>query len=826
MDVVNPVNYKLHLEPDLARFTFEGKVEILCEAREPVKEISLDASELAIRRCRVPLEGEAKACAFLVDPAREELKVSLPREMKGRISLWIDYVGEINDRMVGFYRSRYVSEGNEKYIAITQFEESDARRAFPCFDHPSQKATFDVEMIIREGQAAISNGPIEEEKGLDGGRRLIRFRQTPKMSTYLLFFGVGEFEFIEDPGEVLIRLAAMPGMSKYGRFSLEFSRKSLEFSEDYYGIKFPLPKLDLIAVADFAAGAMENWGAITFRENLLLRDPEVTSKAGEQRICIVIAHEIAHQWFGNLVTPSDWKYLWLNESFATYFGYGVVEQYHPEWDLWDQFLHGQTDIALDRDALNETFPMEIPGGEHVIINAGTAPIIYNKGGSILRQVERYVGKEGFKKGLQVYLKKHEYGCAASHHLWETLEEVSAKPVGKMMKNWVEQPGFPLVSVDREGEKLLLRQQRFTYLSNESEQQWLIPIVIRLFFVQGDSKSVTALFDGKEAVIDLEPDVAAYKVNDEQSGFYRVKYQEQANLQELGKRVAMQALAGVDRWGLQNDLYALVKRGDASLEDYLDFLSYYSKEDAFLPLISIASNLHHAYLIYEGSRREKVSSAGKGLFEKVLRTIGYEPGREEKETITILRDQLIWHAVLYGSGEITEFAEAKFASLRRGEKVHPDIMKSVMHIGARLGDRETLEWFVKRLGSSESEHERLNMLTAIGHFRERDLIERVQEYILDGVPNRNKFVPIAAMAENLDAIPFLWEWYLSSLERLEAFHPVHYERFLAAIIPLAGLGREEEIKGFFHEYTAKKEKARDVIRLSLEKLEIHSRMRRS
>jgi len=225
---------------------------------------------------------------------------------------------------------------------------------------------------------------------------------------------------------------------------------------------------------------MENWGAITFRENLLLYFPGVTSKSGEESICEVIAHEIAHQWFGNLVTPMDWKYLWLNESFATYFGYGVVSHYFPEWDVWQQFVHGQTAVALERDGLRDTFPIEIPGGEHVVINTSTAPIIYNKGGSILRQVNGHIGEARFKDGLRRYLSDNAYACASSRDLWRSLEQISEKPISKMMKSWIEQPGYPMVEVRRDGGKLILTQKRFTYLPHESEQEWIIPMKIRLF----------------------------------------------------------------------------------------------------------------------------------------------------------------------------------------------------------------------------------------------------------------------------------------------------------------------------------------------------------
>jgi len=824
MSDVNPINYKIHLEPDLNRFKFDGRVEILVEAVKPAREILLNVLDLAIWNCKVRRHDAFVSCSFSIEPKKEQMSISLPEEMGGKIELKIEYVGEINEKMAGFYRSKYVVDGNEKFIAVTQFEESDARRAFPCFDHPMKKATFDVDMIIDEKLVAISNGPVMEEKSMGDGRELVKFQRTPKMSTYLVFFGVGEFEFIEEAGEVLVRVATMPGMTAYAHFGLGFGRKALEFSEAYYGIKYPLPKLDLIAIADFAAGAMENWGAITFRENLLLHYPNITSKAGEERICEVIAHEMAHQWFGNLVSPSDWKYLWLNESFATYFGYGIVTHYYPEWDVWEQFLNGQTHGAMDRDALHETFPIEIPGGEHVIINASTVPIIYSKGASILRQVEGYVGNEDFREGLRYYLKKNEYGCASSHHLWEALEEVSAKPVTKMMKSWIEQPGFPLVEAKREGPRVLLTQKRFTYLGDDPEQVWLIPIAIKVFYQNGQSKVINTLLEEKGMDVDVGHDAVAYKINHQQTGFYRVKYLEKRNLKALGSRVAKKELSPEDRWGLQNDLYALVRRGDMSIEDYLDFLGHFSSEDAFLPLTSIAGNLFHAYLIMEGARKEKIASVGKSFLERIVSDMGYEPKPDERHTLSVLRDQIIWDLALYGSEEAARFATKKFASLMGGERVHPDIVRSVMQVGALHGDKKVFEWFNERLASSDSEHERMNVLAALGSFKERHLIEMAKQYILDKVPARNKFVPISYMAANPYVMSSMWGWYVGHVEELEKFHPMHYERVIAALVPLCGLGHEAEIKTFFEDYVAKKGKAKDVIKLSLERLQINSKMR--
>ena len=415
MAEILPLNYRLRLVPDLSRFTFDGHVDIRLRLAEPAAELVLNAAELAVWSCGVRRGDELLPCSFRVVPAAEELHVAFPEALAGEVQLSIDYAGRINDRMAGFYRSRYLHKGRRRYIAITQFEESDARRAFPCMDHPRRKATFDIEMEVARCLAAVANTDIKAQELLKGGKKRVIFETTPAMSTYLVFFGVGDFETLQDPIDGRVRVLTLPPSQKYGRFGLEFGRKALAFSESYYGVPYPLSKMDLIAVPDFAFGAMENWGAITFRENLLLHHPGITSRSGEERICEVIAHEIAHQWFGNLVTPSDWKYLWLNESFATYFGYGVVAHFYPGWGIWQQFLHGTTATALQRDALLENVAIEIPGGEHLVINTSTAPIIYNKGGSILRQVEGYIGSAYFQKGLRHYLHAGIQNLAPGHN---------------------------------------------------------------------------------------------------------------------------------------------------------------------------------------------------------------------------------------------------------------------------------------------------------------------------------------------------------------------------------------------------------------------------
>jgi tricorn protease interacting factor F2/3 len=825
MQPIIPIRYEIRLEPDLHNFKFEGYCELYMDAVEAVTEVTLNVLEIAVWSCQARKKDEFVKCAFTVDPRKETLRIILPEPMSGQFQLKVHYQGVINDKMAGFYRSHYTYQGKTRSIAVTQFEESDARRAFPCMDHPAKKAVFDIQIDIERDLVAISNSAVIEEELFSSTKKRVVFGQTPKMSTYLVFFGVGDFEINWAKEDSRVRAVTLPGMAQYAQFGLEFGRKALAFSESYYGIAYPLSKMDLIAIPDFAFGAMENWGAITFRENLLLHYPQVTSKFSEQRICEVIAHEIAHQWFGNLVTPSDWKYLWLNESFATFFGYGMVDNYYPHWNIWEQFLQGTTASAMVRDALIETFAIEIPGGEHVVINTSTAPIIYNKGGSILRQVQGYIGEADFQKGLQHYLKTHAYDCAASHHLWQSLEAVSKQPISAIMQSWIEQPGFPVVEVQRENHAIVLRQKRFTYLPNDSDQKWQVPIRISLFSGTGETHRLTTLLDSAEKRIEIDDDILAYKVNDGQTGFYRVKYNESQNLAELGRRVRDKSLPPEDRWGLQNDLYALAKSGDISLPDYLAFLGYYQKEYAFLPLCSIAENLFEAYLVVAGDLRRKIVSMAVPWFETALSDIGYEPQPGEKNTISILRERLLQDCIFYGSEAVLEFAGGQFEALTRGNAVHPDIIKSVMQAGAFSGNTQVFEWFDQRFRKSEIEQERLNILSALGCVKDDNVVRKVQQFVLDVVPARNKFIPLVALAANPFANHLIWDWYVLKLSEIEQFHPMLYERVVAAIIPIAGIERTAEVKAFFRDYMQKTSKAKDVIKLSLEKLEIHLRLRR-
>lgn len=822
---IMPLIYRIEIEPDMTRHRFEGKAEITLQAAEKTEQVKLNLLDLSIGHCRYRRGEKDIECRFCIDPGDETITVELPEPVEGDFKLAIDYSGEISASMAGFYRSRYTHNGKTYPIAVTQFQESDARRAFPCMDHPLHKAKFELAFIVGREWTVLANTPVKSETEMESGLKRVEFETTPVMSTYLVFFGVGSFRFLVDEADQRVRAAVLPGMEDLFRYGLDFARKSLHYCEAYYDIPFPLPKLDLIAVPDFAFGAMENWGAITFRENLLLYDPEITDVEGEERICEVIAHEMAHQWFGNLVTPSDWKYLWLNESFATYFGYGAVDHYHPDWRVWDMFVESHTEPSMSRDGLTDTTPIEIPGGSHVVINVSTAPIIYSKGGSILRQIEEFIGTDAFREGLRQYLKTHAYACADSPDLWEALQAASGRPVSHIMKRWVEQAGHPLVTADREGNRLVLHQKRFTFLPDEgNETVWPVPLVIRVWDGKGKERVIAQNFDDPSLTIDLGPDADAYLVNDRHAGFYRTDYRDTGNWGKICRMIREKALSPVDRWGMVHDRYALVKAGRLGIDTFLEDLTNFSGEDHPLPLMAILENLFHLFLISKSGKRERAAALEKEFLSGCLDRIGYHPQHDDSHAVLRLRQAALWHAAFFEIPGAVNAARDLFGNITRGEKIDPNIARAVLQAGAVSGDEKTLQWLEERLGASPSEHERLGILRALGCFHQPGLIKKVQQFILDSVPARNMFIPVAALAANPNAGDLMWDWFVAHAGDLEKIHPIIFERIIAAIVPLCALDRADEVDAFFTAYTKEKDLAAEAIRMSLERRDINRRLR--
>jgi len=351
---INPINYQLVFEPDFIKFTFAGKETITINCKKPTKIISINCAEIKIKSLQVKCKGQVISSSTKTNEKKEELTITLKEKIRGRASIVLEFQGILNDRLLGFYHSQYKQGGKTKYLATTQFEAADARRAFPCWDEPEAKATFDISIIADNKYSAISNMPVKSKTKIRG-KTLYKFGKTPVMSTYLVYLGVGEWEYLTGKiGKTQVRVVTTRGNKSKGKFALDLGKKLLVSYEKYFGIKYPLPKLDLIAVPDFAAGAMENWGAITFRETILLYDSQTSSTKTKQYIAEVISHEIAHQWFGNLVTMKWWNDLWLNESFATFMATKFVDKFYPEWDLWNQFIEDAMNVAMGLDSLKTT----------------------------------------------------------------------------------------------------------------------------------------------------------------------------------------------------------------------------------------------------------------------------------------------------------------------------------------------------------------------------------------------------------------------------------------------------------------------------------------
>jgi tricorn protease interacting factor F2/3 len=821
---VAPIAYHLTIEPDLDTFVFKAKANLRYQVDHFQDQILLNAIDLDIDRVDLIFAQQTTACQWRFDAAAETMTILLPQPVEGAFGIQIDYRAAINDRMAGFYRSAFIEGDRTGYAAVTQFQESDARRAFPCVDHPAAKAVFTVEMVVPPDRVAVSNTQVASQSKTEDGRQRVCFHPTPPMSTYLLFWSVGPWEIQSNLADQRVRTVTLPGRQSHTAFGLDFGRQSLTFCESYFNIPYPIAKMDLIGIPDFAFGAMENWGAITFRENLLLHHAGITSRLGEARICEVIAHEIVHQWFGNLVTPSDWRYLWLNESFATFFSYAVVDYYQPRWNQWHHFMRSQTESALNRDALCATYPIEIPGGEHVVINTSTAPLIYSKGASILRQIEGYIGKGGFQRGLRAYLTAHSYRNAESRHLWEAFEAASEKPVTAMMKSWIEQEGYPQIEVRRQGGRLFLSQRRFTCLPLDSDQRWMIPVAVRIFYPEGRQKRIAILMESQTAVVDIGANALAYKLNAGQTGFYRTRYLDDANLEVFGRLIDANELSIEDRWGVENDLFAFLRAGLATLDQYLTLAAHFEGETAFLPLVSLHDNLLHLYLAAPADRRSAIGARARRLLTAALDKLGMAPSADESHATSITRDMLLWHAAIFGVTEVAEYVDNCIHCCLQGQNVHPDIAKSVLQTAAFKGSADTLEWMIRALETSESEHERQNLLTAMGCFKDRALLAAVRDYVMEKVPDRNRFIPIGAMALNPFALQDLWPWFTANVQRLEKSHPLLYERIIAAIVPLAGMDHSEQIQSFLTDYAAQNPKLKDVVALSLEKLEINLRMR--
>jgi tricorn protease interacting factor F2/3 len=793
---VVPVNYDLTFETNFNNFTFNATEILYVKIKRPTKEIILNAAELTIRKCHILYGSKQIVAATKTDEKKETITISIPKKIRGDARIIMEFTGILNDKLIGFYRSQYKDkQGNTKYLATTQFEAADARRAFPCFDEPAAKATFDITLITKKHETAISNMNVVSKKTV-GNKTIHKFARTPIMSTYLVYLGVGEFEFLTSrQGKVQYRIVTTKGSSKKGKFALDLCKRLVISYEKYFGIKYPLPKLDLIAVPDFASGAMENWGAITFRETILLYDPKTSSTQTKQFIAEVVSHELAHQWFGNLVTMEWWNDLWLNESFATFMATKFVDKFYPQWKLWDQFLDDAMNTAMGLDSLHSSHPIDVKVKDPSEIREIFDAISYDKGGCVLRMLENYTTEEKFRRGLQAYLKKHSYRNAKGDDLWNEIGAASKMPVRAMINTWIKQVGFPVVAVSRQNTALSLTQKRFV-LEQKGRQNgiWHIPVSIAS---NGKSKMKLVTRTKDKIIIDGDDIV----VNSGRYGFYRVKYSPEL-LSDLKSLVSSKSILHVDRWAAQNDLFALCISGDESVKRYLEFVSAYEDEDDYITVSNVASNL---LFLYNKTIREQFSSSIRdvalGFHNKIFSRVGWDAKKTEPHTDALLRSQLIAALGKLGDKEIADEANRRFTQyLKNQNTLHPDIQAAVFSVVAWNGGQGTYRKILQLYKNAKSQEEKLRFLGALANFKDRKLLLRTLNFSqTKDVRSQNMHLPVIQSAANPYGKNILWPWLKKNWKgirvKVGAGSPL-LNRIVASISGVADASMQNEIKAFF------------------------------
>ena len=798
MRLVWPKNYNVTFEPDFKNFTFMGKEKISVEIAKPTNKFILNSAEIKIKNCFVIIKGKTLKAKVNFDEKNEELTVTMPKKIKGKADLFIDFIGILNDKLVGLYRSEYKDkQGKTKFMASTQFEAADARRAFPCWDEPEAKATFDVSVITDCNLTAISNMPIISKKKI-GKKTLYKFGRTPVMSTYLLYLGVGELEFLQGRlGKTMIRIITTKGKKNLGKLSLQFTKQFLKWYEDYFKIPYPLPKLDMIAVPDFASGAMENWGAITFRETILLYDPKTSSTETKQHIAEVISHEIAHQWFGNLVTMKWWNDLWLNESFATFMATKAVHDYYPTWDLWDQFLIGETSGAMSLDALKTSHPIDVKVNKPSEVREIFDEISYNKGGTVLRMLENFLGEKNFRNGLKNYLTKHKYGNATTEDLWDALEKVSRKPVRKMMNSWIKQVGYPIIEVTIKDSKISLTQKRYLAENERKSQKgtWVIPVSLKT----ADSLTFKLMTRQSETIALKDTDW--FKLNSGQMGMYRVKYGDET-LEKFKELVEQKILSNTDRWGLQHDSFALCMSGQITLKRFLDFARSYLDEDDYLVSSDLTGSLDFLYLVTSGEVFwDEIKEYNKEHFQKLFDRLGWDKKTGEKHTTALLRSLVIGSLGRLGDEEILDEAKKRFNEfLKNQDSLDPDLRGVVYSLVAWSGDNTTYEILLKQFRKASMQEEKLRFLGALSVFQDEHLLARTLKLVLTKeVRSQNLHLPIMRMALNPYGRKLVWPWLKKNWKQIVKKFGVGsplINRVLGTISVLYDSKKEPEIRNFF------------------------------
>ncbi len=745
----------------------------------------------------------------------------------GAASLGLTFKGELNDKMAGFYRSKYFVNGQERFSATTQMEPTDARRAFPCWDEPALKATFNITLVVPKLLRALSNMPVESVL-LDGENKIVAFGATPVMSTYLVAFVIGEYDFVEGATKegVQVRVYTPLGRKELGVFALDVAVRTLSYFSEYFDISYPLPKSDMIAIDDFSAGAMENWGLITYRSAALLIDPHKSSAAQRQRVAYVVAHELAHQWFGNLVTMEWWDDLWLNEGFATFIGTQACDQLFPEWQVWTQFVNQYFSSAMKLDCLKNSHPIQVEVNRSSQVDEIFDAISYNKGSCVIRMIANIVGAENFRDGLRVYLKRHAYKNTTTQDLWRALSETSNINVGEFMSPWTRQTGFPYIVAEQHGDKLRVRQQRFLVSGEEElESQW--PVFLRVRHADGSQQEhVLRERETEIALPHSHSDHAWLKLNPGQSGFFRVLYDHKL-LKQLSAALESNALDAVDRLGIQDDTYFLVKSRNVEPQRLLEVLDLYRNETDYTVWSNISSNLSDLATLWSGQHTEgKLSHWIRSLFSNIGAKLGWDAKPGESDLNALLRSVVL--SKLASNGDEATIAEAKKrfdAFLVSEANLAVDLRGTVFAAIGRFGSDEQYDALLNAFTKVEMQEEKIRVLLGLSVTSDAKRLEKILNYaVLSGnVRNQDIYIVFFGTSSSAAGRQASWDF-------LRKHWSVFREKFgegaslLSRIIGyttenFTSLEKATEVEAFFAQNPVVG--AERTINQSLEKIRINS-----
>ena len=782
--IVVPTRYDLRLEPDLGAALFRGEVTISVEIREPTHEIILNAAELAIDGARF---GDVAGTIHL-DESTERVHLVFPAPISvglGRLEL--TFQGTLNDQLRGFYLSKFRdAAGQEHRLAATQFEATDARRAFPCWDEPAFKAVFATTLVVPTDLTALSNTPVLREE-IVGDSKVVRFADTIPLSTYLLAFVVGPLVGSEPVlvGDTPVRAWCVPGKLPLTRFGVDVAVSSLRHFEAYYDLPYPGGKLDLVALPDFAAGAMENFGCITFRESALLVDEATATHQERERVADVVAHENAHLWFGDLVTMRWWNGLWLNEAFATFMEMMAVDAYRPAWQRWTTFSVSRA-AALVVDGLRSSRPIEFPVEAPRDAEAMFDVLTYQKGAGVLRMLEQYLGEPIFRAGVQLYLKEHAYGSTETDDLWAGLAASSRLPIGEVMHGWIFRAGYPLVSARREGGDLVLTQRRFLYLAAEDDSLWQIPLRVRV----GDEVRPVMLREREQRL--SVPSGATIVVNDGGHAFCRVRYQGELLTGLLG---SLRSLGAIERFNLVNDSWASVLAGLMPIEEYLDFTARFREErDRNVWSVLLASFAALGRVIDDEDRPGLARFVRDRLTPTAV-ALGWEVTPGEDELIDPLRGEVLRHLGILGECWL---APAEAERLFAEGKGSPGVQPALVAILAHDGNEKRYDDFLARFRTARTPQLEQRYLAALAGFRRPELVARTLDLCLsDRVRSQDTPLLMGALLRSPHGRAQAWAFFQSHWDDLERRSPgPGLRRLCEGVMGLVSESWEGEVREFF------------------------------